>query len=287
MSEQALQYRTNEHGGSLVERVADRYGVDPGKLMTTLKSTAFKQRDGAAPTNEQMMALLIVADQYGLNPFLKEIYAFPDKQNGIVPVVGVDGWSRIINSHPQFDGMEFRYSDSMVRPDGADSDCHEWVECVIYRKDRRHPVAVREYLSEVYRPPFTTRDNRTIKGPWQSHPKRFLRHKATIQCSRLAFGFAGIFDQDEAERIQENQEARIQVVERTEGPRDDRSEGPPPYPEDQFAADFPKWEQAVSSGVRTADQVIAMVQSKGALTEGMKQKIRDAEVTDAETGDPY
>jgi hypothetical protein len=30
-----------------------------------------------------------------------------------------------------------------------------------------------------------------------------LRHKATIQCSRLAFGFAGIFDQDEAERIAE------------------------------------------------------------------------------------
>jgi hypothetical protein len=30
-----------------------------------------------------------------------------------------------------------------------------------------------------------------------------LRHKAMIQCARLAFGFAGIFDQDEAERIVE------------------------------------------------------------------------------------
>ncbi|WP_032251724.1 recombinase RecT, partial [Escherichia coli] len=44
----------------------------------------------------QFIALLIVANQYGLNPWTKEIYAFPDKQNGIVPVVGVDGWSRII-----------------------------------------------------------------------------------------------------------------------------------------------------------------------------------------------
>jgi hypothetical protein len=51
-----------------------------------------------------MMALLIVADQYGLNPWTKEIYAFPDKSNGIVPVVGVDGWARIINTHEQFDG---------------------------------------------------------------------------------------------------------------------------------------------------------------------------------------
>ncbi|EOJ4766922.1 recombinase RecT, partial [Escherichia coli] len=41
-------------------------------------------------------------------------------------------------------------------------------------------------------------------GPWQSHPKRMLRHKAMIQCARLAFGFAGIYDNDEAERIVEN-----------------------------------------------------------------------------------
>ncbi|EIP6782236.1 hypothetical protein LTE40_000211, partial [Escherichia coli] len=31
-----------------------------------------------------------------------------------------------------------------------------------------------------------------------------LRHKAMIQCARLAFGFAGIYDKDEAERIVEN-----------------------------------------------------------------------------------
>ena len=30
-----------------------------------------------------------------------------------------------------------------------------------------------------------------------------LRHKAMIQCARLAFGFVGIYDQDEAERITE------------------------------------------------------------------------------------
>ena len=30
-----------------------------------------------------------------------------------------------------------------------------------------------------------------------------LRHKAMIQCARLAFGYAGIYDQDEAERIVE------------------------------------------------------------------------------------
>jgi hypothetical protein len=52
-------------------------------------------------------------------------------------------------------------------------------------------VQVTEYLSECKRG----------TQPWQSHPKRMLRHKAMIQCARLAFGYVGIYDQDEAERI--------------------------------------------------------------------------------------
>lgn len=50
--------------------------------------------------DDQLTALLIVANQYSLNPWTKEIYAFPDKNNGIVPIVGIDGWSRILNNHP-------------------------------------------------------------------------------------------------------------------------------------------------------------------------------------------
>lgn len=146
---------------------------DGSDLIQTLKATAFKGQVNDA----QMAALLIVASQYGLSPWTKEIYAFPDK-GGIVPVVGVDGWSRIINDNPQFDGMDFQQDD-------------ESCTCIIHRKDRSHPIRVTEYMSECKRG----------TQPWQSHPKRMLRHKAMIQCARLAFGFAGIYDQDEAERI--------------------------------------------------------------------------------------
>lgn len=160
---------------SLSARMADRFGVDPQEMMTTLKATAFKGQVSDA----QMQALLIVADQYGLNPWTKEIYAFPDK-GGIVPVVGVDGWSRIINENGQFDGMDFEQ-------DG------ESCTCIIYRKDRNHPIKVTEWMSEC----------RRDTQPWKSHPKRMLRHKAMIQCARLAFGYTGIYDEDEAQRIVE------------------------------------------------------------------------------------
>lgn len=161
---------------SLLAKMAQKFCVEPNRMLATLKATAFK----GDVSNEQMIALLIVADQYGLNPWTKEIYAFPDRQNGIVPVIGVDGWARIINSHDQFDGMNFEQD-------------NESCTCTIYRKDRAHPIQVTEYMSECKR----------SVGPWQSHPKRMLRHKAMIQCARLAFGFVGVYDQDEAERIVE------------------------------------------------------------------------------------
>ena len=158
---------------SLVTKFAERYGLEPNKMMATLKATAFR----GDVTNEQMAALLIVADQHKLNPWTKEIYAFPSRQ-GIVPVVGVDGWARIINEHPAFDGMDFEQTDDSCT-------------CKMYRKDRSHPTVVTEYMAECRRP----------TDPWNSHPKRMLRHKAMIQAARLAFAFAGIYDPDEAERV--------------------------------------------------------------------------------------
>jgi phage recombination protein Bet len=139
------------------------------------------------------MALLVVSDQYKLNPFTKEIYAFRDrKRGGIVPVVSVDGWSRIINEHPALDGIEFNYSE--VTGTHKNKKNHEWIECVISRKDRAKPTVIREFFAEVVR-------TASFETPWDTHPNRMHRHKALIQCARIAFGFAGIYDQDEAERI--------------------------------------------------------------------------------------
>jgi phage recombination protein Bet len=170
---------TTPRRASILAKMADRFSVEPNKLLATLKATAFRSE---RITDEQMIALLIVADQYRLNPFTREVFAFPDKQSGIIPVVSIDGWSRIINEHEMFDGMSF-----VCEPDG--SAC----TCVMYRKDRAHPIEVTEYLAEC----------RRNTPAWTSHPRRMLRHKAMIQCARLTFGFGGIFDEvHEARELQ-------------------------------------------------------------------------------------
>ena len=162
----------------------DMVDVDPEQLKKTLIDTVFK---GA--NDVQLVSLLIVANQYKLNPFTKEIYAFPAKGGGITPVVGIDGWARIINDNPVCDGIQFEQDD-------------ESCTCKIYRKDRSHPTVVTEYLSECL----------GTSEPWKKYPKRMLRHKALIQCARVAFGFSGIYDEDEARRIDDCHTSTVKTV---------------------------------------------------------------------------
>jgi len=264
-----------ERSVPIAKRLAERFAVDESKLMQTLKATAFKQKDGQAQvTDEQMTALMIVADQYKLNPFTKELYAYPDKQNGIVPVVSVDGWSRIINEHHALDGIEFRYSEASDAPPGG-KPCPEWCEVVISRKDRAKPIVVREYLDEVYRAPFKGkgRDGGTyeVNGPWQSHTKRMLRHKTLIQGSRIAFGFAGIYDEDEAQRIIERE---VTAEGQTLPAAAQLPAALPAYDEAEFTKNLPTWQKYMDAGMKTAADLIAMIETKYTLTEKQKKQIR-------------
>ncbi len=226
---------------ALTQKLAATLDMGDGTgLIETLKATAFKGQVSDA----QMTALMVVANQYALNPWTKEIYAFPDKNNGIVPVVGVDGWSRIINSHPQFDGIEFE----------QDS---ESCTCIIFRKDRNRPIKVTEWMAECKRG----------TGPWSSHPKRMLRHKAMIQCARLAFGYGGIYDQDEAERIVEAQPAIKHM-----GPAEVVQ---PEWPADRWAAGLAKWVDGIVSGGKPIADVLAWLGSKGKVTTEQEKQLRD------------
>ncbi len=155
--------------------MASKFSVEPARLLETLKATLMPKA-----TNEELLSFVVTANQYGLNPFTREIYAFPARNGGIQPVVSVDGWIRMMNNHASFDGIQFTTEDKDGKPFS--------VTATIHLKDRTHPVEVTEYFSECSR----------NTEPWKVNPRRMLRHKALIQCARVAFGFSGITDEEEA-----------------------------------------------------------------------------------------
>ncbi|WP_273721791.1 phage recombination protein Bet [Bartonella sp. ML71XJBT] len=169
--------------------MANKYGFSHEQFRKTIIKTCISHNF----TDEEFAAFISVANTYGLNPLTKEIYALPKRGGGIIPVVSIDGWIKIIKSNPQFDGMTFQ--------DQLDKDGNIIaIKCAIRLKDIKDPIEVTEYLNEC----------KQKSDTWQKYPARMLRHKATIQCARYAFGFSGIYEEDEAKRI--NDTTPVQLV---------------------------------------------------------------------------
>jgi phage recombination protein Bet len=174
---------------SIVDRSVQRSGLSYDSFVRLIIQSALSRL--SIWTQADLDRLLLLAERLGLDPLNNEIYATeisPDsgKKARIVFVVGVDGWSKIINSHPQFDGMKF------VESAPGDDELPLYFECTIFRKDRKVATSIREYMYEAH----------TGQGAWLTHPRRMLRHKAMVQCARICFGLSGIYEPDEAIRIE-------------------------------------------------------------------------------------
>lgn len=176
----------------IIDRSVKRSGLGYEGFVKHLTQTALSSL--CIWSEDDLKRLLVAAERLGLDPLNNEIYAVQggeDPTSPVLLVVSLNGWARILNANPAFDGMHF--TESACVGDAIP----EWIECTIHRKDRSVPTTVREYLCEV----------RGEQGAWLTHPRRMLRHKAMVQCARVCFGLVGIHDPDEAARVRSARDA--------------------------------------------------------------------------------
>lgn len=190
-----------------MEQMAARLSVSQSMLLDTLRGTVFKECN----TDAQFQALVIVSNEYNLNPLLKEIYAFPT-QKGIMPMVAYDGWIRIMNEHPQFDGFEIEHIIEDGRVIGA--------EGIVYRKDRSRPIKKTIYLDEF----------KMNTKPWNEKPSHMLDVRCLCHTVRIAFGVsAGVADDVEAAEANTVQIDAPKTLPKEEADYSQGGEGPETY----------------------------------------------------------
>ena len=119
-----------------------------------------------------LLALLRIAREHGLDPLKEEVALALYDDCHWQAYITVEGYSKILNRHPAFDGITF--TESAENREGIPI----WMECAIYRKDRIQPTIVREYFEEV----------KGEQSVWQKMPRRMLRHRVMLQCARLTIG---------------------------------------------------------------------------------------------------
>ena len=136
---------------------------------------AVRAPDGATITDDDVRAVAALAQRAGVSPMDGTIGLYP-RGDRLVPGISLEGWLTIISRHPENDGVKFEYSLARVAVGGRM--VHEWVECTLSRKGRTYPTIVREFLDDCYE----------AADPAWEMPNRQLRHRALVQCARIAFG---------------------------------------------------------------------------------------------------
>jgi hypothetical protein len=119
-----------------------------------------------------LLSLLRIARGYHLDPLKEEVALALYDDCHWQAYITVEGYSKLLNNHPAFDGIVFTQSEEST------NGIPIWMECTIYRKDRSCPIVVREYFEEV----------KGDQAIWQKMPRRMLRHRVMQQCARLAVG---------------------------------------------------------------------------------------------------
>lgn len=153
-------------GGAAVSR------YDNPEIISTIKQTVCK---GA--TDAQLRVFLEVCKRTGLDPFLKEIWYVAEKS---LIMAARDGYLRVANEHPMFDGME-------TRVERDDKKVPIRATCTVYRKDRAHPITCEAYYSEY----------KKSSPVWTQYPSAMISKVAEVLALKRSFAINGVVTEEE------------------------------------------------------------------------------------------
>lgn len=136
----------------------------------------------------------------------------------------------------------------------------------------------------------------TGKDNWKNYPRAMLRARCIAEGVRAVYPAAigGMMVVEEAQDTTADRYAPTEP--KHMGPAEVVPPAPPAhYPEDAFEKNVDAWAKSIASGKMTEERLVAMVSSKGALTEEQRAELRNrvmdlmqpppADVIDAETGE--
>ena len=206
----------------------------------------------------------LVAIQWGMELGLQPMQAMQSIAviNGRPSLWG-DAMLALVKAHPAFEWIKEECDGNVAT-------------CTIKR--RGEPEVVQSFsLEEAKRAGLTGK-----QGPWTQYPKRMLQMRARGFALRDAFP-------DALRGVVSAEEARDTPAERDMGAAEVVSSRPaqpaalPDYSQSAFADNLPKWSALMQSGAKTADQIIAIVSTKGVLSDAQKSAIRAAAQPKQET----
>lgn len=260
--------------------------LNDSEMIDVLSSSLYP---GASPGSIKMV--LSYCRAAGFDPMQKPVHIVPmwDGKAGqmrdvVMPGVGLYRTQAARSGHAGTSEPEFG-PDVTESVGGQTITFPAW--CRVTVKRRQPGGAVDEFTAREF-----WRENYAVKGGkdksiapnamWTKRPYGQLAKCAEAQALRKAFPEIG--SQPAAEEM-EGKAIDSEYVEPSTGEIKREPKPPAFYPQESFDANLPAWRSVIESGRKTADQIIAMVESRQPLTEAMKDAIRKCGVIEHEITD--
>ena len=152
----------------------------------------------------------------------------------------------------------------------------EWCRVTVTRRMDDGVLATftaREYWVENYAT--AGKDSSAPNAMWKKRPRGQIAKCAQAQALRMAFPemTGSQPTAEEMEGADAAPDGAASAAPKAPAPLAERVDRQA-YPEADFAKNLPSWRAAIAAGKKTADQIIAMVQSKGDLSDEQKERIK-------------
>jgi len=259
---------------AIVKHEAGALALGDDELMKVLQSSLYP---GAALPSIRMV--LSYCKAAGLDPMQKPVHIVPmwdgkAKQMRDVVMPGVNLYRTQAARSGQFAGMtepDFG-PDKTERIGGQEITYPEWCRVTVRRLMPNGSVAeftAREYWIENYAVKGGQEKSIAPNAMWTKRPRGQIAKCASAQALRIAF--PEIASQPTADEMEgkplhhEEAPSHVQTVQRVE---------PECWPDTAFSLQIPRWGRAVGAGLKTADEIVALARSKGALSAGQEAQIR-------------
>jgi len=240
--------------------------MDEQELMEVLQSSLYP---GASLSSIKMVLGYCKAS--GLDPMRKPVHIVPmwdskAKQMRDVTMPGIGLYrtdaartgEHVGTDEPVFGPMvEYELSGSKVT-------VPEWCRVTVYRlkNGMRCAFTATEYWIENYAT--AGKDTAAPNAMWKKRGRGQLAKCAEAQALRKAFPEVG------SQPTADEMEGKTLDM----GPAEVVPPAPTHYPAAEFDKNLPAWRRAIEAGKKTADNLIAMVETKGVLTDEQKATLR-------------
>lgn len=245
-------------------------------IRTALKTSLYP---GASDASVDMV--LAYCEAARLDPMQKPVHIVPmwdgkSKQMRDVVMPGIGLYRTNAARTGQFAGMSEPEFGPMIteRIGNREVTFPEWCKVTAYRQLPSGHVAeftAVEYWIENYAIKGGKEQDQSPNAMWSKRVRGQLAKCAQAQALRMAFpeavGAAPTAEEMEGKSIIEGE---AHVIERKAQPAPEL----PAYPAEDFAKNLPKWRDLIASGKKSADDLIAMLQTKAKFTEGQLAEIR-------------